>query len=389
MVTFIISVFPILNIKTICFTCLCKQTTLASLKRFLHKHIRIMNKLNKVAGLGLTAVIAAIAIGLSSSQLAHHTHASALTIALLIGMLVGNTIYPRIAAHTAEGVVFSKKTLLQLGIILYGFKITFQQIGQVGWTGMLIDATVLCSTFFLAYYLGTRFFKLDSKTSILIGAGSAICGSSAILATETVVKADAAKVAVAVSTVVIFGTLAMFIYPMLFQLNHHLGYLVDAQSFGMFTGSTMHDVGQVVAAGMQMDENTAASAVITKMLRVMMLAPFLVCLSMWWDSKKARAHAIQGGQAPVKARITIPWFALLFIAVAGVNSLNILPTAVSQFGLTLDTWVLAMATAGLGLATHVKAIRQAGMKPLLLAGVMFAYLIFGGAAINHIIRAMF
>ncbi len=86
---------------------------------------------------------------------------------------------------------------------------------------MLIDATVLCSTFFLAYYIGTRFFKLDSKTSILIGAGSAICGSSAILATETVVKADAAKVAVAVSTVVIFGTLAMFIYPMLFQLNYH------------------------------------------------------------------------------------------------------------------------------------------------------------------------
>jgi len=75
-----------------------------------------MNKLNKLAGLGLTAAIAAIAIVLSSSQLAHHTHASALTIALLLGMLVGNTIYPRIAAHTAEGVVFSKKLCYSSGL---------------------------------------------------------------------------------------------------------------------------------------------------------------------------------------------------------------------------------------------------------------------------------
>jgi len=357
-----------------------------------------MNKLNKLAGLGLTSAIAAIALWLSNSPVAQHTHASALTIALLIGMLVGNTVYPRIAAHTAQGVLFSKKSLLQLGIILYGFRITFEQISQVGWAGMLIDAIVLCSTFFLAYQIGTRFFKLDSKTSILIGAGSAICGSSAILATESVVKADAAKVAVAVSTVVIFGTLAMFIYPMLFELNQHLGWLIDAQSFGMYTGSTMHDVGQVVAAGLQMDENTAAAAVITKMLRVMMLAPFLMCLSMWWDNKKANDHphhAVQQGnvqadaQANTKNTITIPWFALMFIAVAGLNSLHILPTTITQLGLSVDTWVLAMATAGLGLATHIEAIREAGIKPLLLAAVMFAYLIVGGAIINHLIRAMF
>jgi len=350
-----------------------------------------MNKPNQhavvVTGIGLTASIAAIAVSVSHTQFAQQSHASALTLALLIGMLVGNTVYPKIAAQTYEGVLFSKKTLLQLGIVLYGFRITFQQISQVGWAGMLIDAVVLCSTFFLAYQIGTRVLKLDSKTSILIGAGSAICGSSAILATESVVKADAAKVAVAVSTVVIFGTLAMFIYPLLFQLNHQLGWLVDAQSFGMYTGSTMHDVGQVVAAGMQMDDNTAASAVITKMLRVMMLAPFLVCLSLWWDSKKHQGQADQ--QCHAKTRITIPWFALLFIALAGINSLHVLPIAVSEFCLRLDTWVLAMATAALGLATHAKAIRQAGVKPLLLAAMMFAYLIVGGALINHLIRAMY
>lgn len=345
-----------------------------------------MYKRSLLAGIVLTASIAAIAVGISHTAIAEHSHASALTVALLLGMLIGNTVYPAFASHTGEGVLFAKKSLLQLGIVLYGFRITFQQISQVGWAGMLIDGIVLCSTFFLAYQIGTRVFKLDRKTSILIGAGSAICGSSAILATESVVKADAAKVAVAVSTVVIFGTLAMFIYPLLFQLNHQLGWLVDAQSFGMYTGSTMHDVGQVVAAGMQMDDSTAASAVITKMLRVMMLAPFLVCLSLWWDRKQVQGQSDQIAHRP--RRITIPWFALLFIVVAGINSLHILPASVSDMGLRLDTWVLAMATAALGLATHINAIRQAGVKPLLLAAVMFLYLIVGGALINHLIRAV-
>jgi uncharacterized integral membrane protein (TIGR00698 family) len=332
-------------------------------------------------GLLLTACISFVAVFLSNVHFVQTSHLSALTLALVMGMVAGNTFYPRIAASSGSGVQFAKKNLLQIGIVLYGFRITFQQISEVGWAGMMIDALVLSSTFFLAYVIGTKWFGLDRQTAILIGAGSAICGSSAVLATESVLKADAAKVAVAVSTVVIFGTLAMFLYPLLFQLNHALMWLPDARSFGMFTGSTMHDVGQVVAAGLQMDDATASAAVITKMLRVMMLAPFLLGLSLWWTARKDPAHSGNG-------RITIPWFALMFIAVAGLNSQNLIPAALVHGLRTLDTWVLAMATAGLGLSTHVSAVRKAGFKPMLLAGLLFAYLVFGGALINQLIRSV-
>lgn len=146
---------------------------------------------------------------------------SALTLAILLGMLAGNTFYPRLAANADPGVRFSKATLLRLGIVLYGLRLTFQDIGNVGWTGVAIDAAVLCSTFGLACFVGTRVFGLDRTTAMLIGAGSSICGAAAVMAAEPVVRGRADQVMVAVATVVVFGTLAMFLYPVLYHLVAH------------------------------------------------------------------------------------------------------------------------------------------------------------------------
>lgn len=176
-----------------------------------------------IPGLLLSAALAGAAILLGRSQWLQHNGISALTLAIVLGIVVGNTLYPRIAAGSAAGVGFSKQILLRAGIILYGLRLTFQDIAGVGLHGVLLDALMLASTFGLACLLGTRLFGLDRTTTLLIGAGSSICGAAAVMATEPVVRGRAEQVAVAVSTVVVFGTLGIFLYPALFQLDQDWG----------------------------------------------------------------------------------------------------------------------------------------------------------------------
>jgi len=324
-------------------------------------------------GLALVALIAALAMWGAALPLFQRLGLSALTLAIVAGIVLGNTVFPRIAPFSQEGVDFARNRLLRLGIVLYGFRITFQQIGHIGWAGVLIDALVIVATFTLAVRLGTRVFGLDRQTAMLIGAGSAICGAAAVMAAEPVVRGQAHKVSVAVATVVVFGTLSMFVYPLLYPWLQ-----LSETAYGLYAGSTIHEVAQVVVAGRAVGEAAASSAVIEKMLRVMMLAPFLVVLG-------SRLGAEEGSEAAGKRRITIPWFALLFVGASGLNSLRLLPAGLVDAILQLDTVLLAMAMAALGLRTHVGAIRQAGVRPILLASVLFLFLVVGGYAINRLV----
>ncbi|NYF35398.1 YeiH family protein [Stenotrophomonas sp. JAI102] len=337
----------------------------------------------RLPGLLLTAAVAAAAMGLATLPWLQAHGISALTLAIVLGIAVGNTLYPRLATQAGAGVGFAKHWLLRAGIVLYGLRLTFQDIGQVGASGVLIDALVLTSTFALAWWAGTRWFGIDKESALLIGAGSAICGAAAVMAAEPVVRGRTEQVTVAVSTVVVFGTLAMFLYPALYQLNLTHGWIpMGAQTYGVFTGSTVHEVAQVVAAGRAVSAPAADTAVIAKMVRVMMLAPFLIGLSMLLA--RGRAGAADGQ----RAKIVVPWFAFGFVAVAGLNSLQLLPAAVVAAAVDLDTVLLAMAMAALGLTTHASALRRAGMKPLLLALLLFGWLLAGGLGINLGVHAL-
>lgn len=340
-------------------------------------------------GIALSLLIASIAIAMGKITLLQANGIGALTLAIVLGMLVGNTIYPRIAVASGAGVTFTKQNLLRLGIILYGLRLTFQDIARVGISGVVIDAAVLSSTFCLAWFLGTKVFKLDQKTAMLIGAGSSICGAAAVMAAEPVIKGKAEQVTVAVSTVVVFGTVAIFLYPALYHLNTQLHWLnVSPTAYGIFTGSTVHEVAQVVAAAHSISEDAANTAVIAKMVRVMMLAPFLIILSAYLSRSKAASHDNHLADQMISnkpGKIVVPWFALIFVVVAGINSLAFLPHAVVSVAIDVDTVILAMAMAALGLTTHVSAIRKAGVKPLLLAAVLFVWLIVGGIGINALV----
>ena len=329
-----------------------------------------------VPGLALTAALTGAALWAGSFPAIAGAGFSALTLAILFGMVVGNTVYPKIWQPCDGGVIFAKQHLLRLGIILYGFRLTFAQIADVGVSG--IDVLTLSSTFFIACFLGQKVFGLDKHTSWLIGAGSSICGAAAVLATEPVVKAEASKVTVAVATVVIFGTIAIFLYPAMYPL---LAHWFTPETYGIYMGSTMHEVAQVVAAGHAVSPDAENAAVIAKMLRVMMLAPFLLFLA-------ARVKQLTPAGNGEKSKITIPWFAIMFILVAVFNSFHLLPKAVVDMLVTLDTVLLAMAMAALGVTTHVSALKKAGAKPLLMALMLFVWLIVGGGVINVAIHSL-
>ena len=354
----------------------------------------LRDRLRLLPGLALSAVLAAVAIRLGATGWLPAHGMTALTVAIVLGILLGNTVYPFFAASSSAGVTFSKQTLLRAGVILYGLRLTLHDIGQVGMSGVLIDAMLLGSTFALALFLGTRLFGLDRETSMLIGAGNAICGAAAVMATEPLLRARSEQVTVAISTVVVFGTVAIFVYPALYELNQHWQLLpAGSRAFGIYAGSTIHEVAQVFAAARSISVETADTAVITKMVRVMMLAPFLIGMSAWLARQDARQGAqwleaqrpggTDGHQAGHR-RLTIPWFAFAFIGMVVFNSLAVLPHAVVGAAIDLDTFLLAMAMGALGLTTHLSAIRRAGIKPLLLGGLLFIWLVGGGAVINSV-----
>jgi uncharacterized integral membrane protein (TIGR00698 family) len=355
---------------------------------------RLTGAWNKVTG-GAPGIVLVGAIAIVAIELARITWfqaggISALTLAIVLGMLLGNTVYPRMAATSADGISFSKQTLLRAGIILYGLRLTFQDIANVGIGGVVIDMLVLSSTFALSWWAGTRLFGLDRKTAMLIGAGSSICGAAAVMAAEPVVRGRAEQVTVAVSTVVVFGTMAIFLYPALYHLNARYSLLpVNPTAYGIFAGSTVHEVAQVVAAGRAITDAAANTAVITKMVRVMMLAPFLIILSTYLSRHPEKEQGQSSSDTVPAGRMVVPWFALWFVGVAALNSLFSLPKPLLTTAIAADNFILAMAMAALGVTTRVSAIRTAGVKPLMLAGLLFIWLIFGGLAINAGISALF
>lgn len=338
-------------------------------------------------GMGLSLLVACSGVALGRvSWLAQHGF-TALTLAIVVGMLVGNTVYPRLAASSGAGVNFTKQYVLRLGVVLYGLRLTLQDLAHVGWHGVLVDGLVLSSTFTLAWLIGTRWLRLPRQLAWLIGAGSSICGAAAVMATEPVARARAEHVTVAVGTVMVFGTLATFAYPVLFHLNQLWPAVPPgSRAFGIYAGSTIHEVAQVIAAARAVGPAATDVAVIEKMVRVMMLAPFLITLSAW-HKRGADASPRRVDQAGAE-RIAIPWFAFAFIGVVLFNSLHWLPAPVLDAVADLDTLALAMAMAALGLATHAGTLRRAGSKPLLLGAILFAWLVVGGALINRLVSML-
>jgi uncharacterized integral membrane protein (TIGR00698 family) len=339
-------------------------------------------RLQLAAGIALSLAAALVAMAVGREPWMREHGIGVLTLAIVAGIAFGNTGYARVASAAEPGVQFARQTLLRVGIVLYGFRVSLADLAQVGAGGAIVDALVLASTFGLAAWFGVRILKLDRETALLVGAGNAICGAAAVMATGPVLRARSEQAAVAVATVVVFGTLAMFAYPALYGfLQAWHPDAVSSHAFGIYTGSTIHEVAQVVAAGRSLGEDGAHAAVVAKMIRVMMLAPFLLILS----AVLARRPRGMPSSSDVAPRVVVPWFAFIFIAVIVLHSVAPVGEETLRRIATLDDLLLATAMAALGFTTRFAAIRRAGGRCLALAAVLFAWLTLGGAAINWLV----
>ena len=259
------------------------------------------------------------------------------------------------------------------------------------WSGVLVDAVVVVMTVVIAYQAGTRWLKLSRTESLLVGAGSAICGAAAVLATEPVVRGKAEQVSVAVAGVVIFGTIAMFLYPAMYELSWLQAYIsAGPEGFGVYIGSTVHEVAQVVAAGRQVGAEAAAPALIAKMTRVFMMAPFLVGLAVWMRGSGAGEGEAMSAR---RALASVPVFAFYFVGTVCLNSLIahmgwLSPSTVNSL-FNVAVFLLSMAMGALGLSTHFGTLRKAGGKALVLTALLFVWLVAGGAVLNHYAHQLF
>lgn len=323
-------------------------------------------------GIVIVLIISVFVTFLSEFSFFKDLAISPLIIGILFGMLYANSIKKYFPQSFDKGVAFCTKTLLRTGIVLYGFRLTFQNLEEVGFSGVFTAFLIVSSTFIIGYLFGTKVLKLDREITILTSAGSAICGAAAVLATESVLKSPAYKSAIAVSTVVVFGTIAMFLYPFLFKLG--ILNLSDS-NMGIYIGATLHEVAHAVGAGEALGENASSNAIIVKMIRVMMLAPFLIVLSIWL-LKTAVNSTIDNKDK--KAKIIIPWFALMFIVVVAFNSFDLLSLQIVESINYLDSFILTVAMTALGMQTSFDKFKNVGLKPIYLASVLFLWLTFAG-----------
>lgn len=321
-----------------------------------------------LSGILFVALFASAAFQFSQISVVRNLGISPLIVGIVLGIFYGNTLRHHLPQEWVPGILFSSKVLLRLGVIFFGFRITFQELWDIGLAGLCVSIFMVASTFLLGAWCGPRLFGLSPRLSMLTAAGSAVCGAAAVLATEPVVRAKPYESSIAVGTVVIFGTLAMFLYPVL-QKAGLLGF--TEEGYGMFVGGTIHEVAHAVAGGQAISAAAGNAAVIVKMLRVMLLAPLLICLGMWIARRE------QTGEDNGK-KIAFPWFALYFIVCAGFNSLSLLPEECVNFINQTDIFILTMAMCALGMETSLEKIRKVGAPPFYLALVLFIWLVAGG-----------
>ncbi len=349
------------------------------------------NRAGTMSGIIFVAIFAAAATYIAGLGPIKALGLSPLVIGIVMGIFYANTLHNQTPDAWQSGITFSGKKILRFAIVLYGFRITFQQIAEVGMDGFLVSLIMLTSTLIIGSWVGTKIFGMEKDTSILTASGAAVCGAAAVLATEPVLKAEEYKTAIAVSMVVLFGTISMFLYPVLYttMIEHATGFLhMTAREFGIYVGGTIHEVAQVVAVPASVPgapTEMADAAVIVKMTRVIMIAPMLIVLGLYlaWDAKKA------GGERNEKTKLVIPWFAVYFIMVAGFNSFHLIPQNIVDVINEIDTFLLTMAMTALGMGTIFSKFKGLGLAPIYTALTMFVWLVVGGFMVTKLVVEVF
>lgn len=290
-------------------------------------------------------LLLALTIAAAARFLSEHYMAPVMLFALLIGVAFNFTAeQPR----TREGVVFASKTLLRLGIVLLGARITLGDIAGIGVSGLSTVAGLMALTIGFGFVCA-KLFSRGWRFALLTGGSVAICGASAALALAAVIPGNdktERNVLFTVVAVTTLSTIAMIVYPVLFGLAG----LSDAQS-GFLIGATVHDVAQVVGAGYSISTEAGDTATIIKLLRVTLLPVVLIVVALSVAGKG-------GGYSQVR----LPLFVIGFGTLTLANSAGLIPPVVAAFLVDASSWLLVTAIAALGVRTSMKAMLDLGWR---------------------------
>jgi uncharacterized integral membrane protein (TIGR00698 family) len=328
-------------------------------------------------GLFICAGISVAALAISSAPMLQRAAVSPLIVAMLLGVAVANFGSRGVAALPERGFALARGPLLRTAIVLYGLRIPLAEMQAVGSGAVVASAVMVVSTLLLAWYAGRRWLGLDGESALLIGAGSAICGAAAVLATEGVLGSRPGKVGVAVATVVVFGSTAMLLYPVLVPwLVDFLGLGWGPIDQGIYIGSTVHEVAHVLAAGAAIGPQVMHAALVTKMIRVCLLVPVLFAIVLVVRRRRTSGEG---------RRVAMPWFAVAFLAAIVAGPWLSLSDAHARAVAQGDDLLLAAAMASLGLTVRWSVVRAAGTRPLMLGALLFVHLVGSGLIVNLLV----
>lgn len=248
------------------------------------------------------------------------------------------------------GAAFTVRPVLRAAIVLLGLQVTPGQLISLGGGALLLALAAVALTIPFTVWLGRR-LGVGDPLAQLIGAGTGICGASAIVAANQVVRAKQEDVAYALAIVTVFGTAALLIYPAL-ALPLGLG----PRAYGLWAGASIHEVVQAVGAAAAGGPAAAEAGTITKLARVVLLAPAILALGMWAGPR--------GDQSAVRA--PVPWFAFGFLALVLLGGTGLIPAQMVAGSRVAVPVMMGAAVAALGLNTDLKALQTRGLRPLLL-----------------------
>ena len=290
-------------------------------------------------------VLAAVTVAIASRFLADQYGSPIMLFALLLGMAFHFLYQDKICCH---GIDFASKNVLQFGVALLGLGVTIDQVVSIG----IVPLVVVMFTIFLTLISGpllARFFKRGWRLGLLTSGAVAICGASAALAIASVLPKNEFSERNTIFTVIsvtTLSTMAMIFYPMIVYFME-----MDDFAAGFFIGATIHDVAQVIGAGYSISETAGDTAAIVKMVRVAMLVPVVMALTIFFRKESSSANGI---------KVSFPFFVIGFIVFILIGSTSSFPVGLKLYILDVSSWCLVTAIAAIGMKTALASLKTVG-----------------------------
>lgn len=281
--------------------------------------------------------------------------------ALIAGMVLALTIGHPYQAKTRK----ISKTLLQASVVLLGFSMEIGKVATAGRDGLIFSFISICLVFLLGWGLRSA-LNVRPVTGLLVSAGTAICGGSAIAAVSAVVDAREEDVSVAVGTVFLLNAIALVIFPV---LGHALA--LSQHQFGVWSGIAIHDVASVVGAGTAYGSEALDTGAAVKLSRVLYLVPITLIAAYWHH----RSNRTEEGE---RKAMQIPWFVGLFLLASASRSL--VPAIVPYAGdiKRLASAGFALCLFLIGAALTRATLKAVGVRPLVLGVALWAFISIAG-----------